>query len=67
MVEIMIGEKFSLRPSRADVAPSAQEWKTVLGYLPDKYKPTTQILPRDYPYQMRNYLEAEWDFQKRLL
>jgi len=61
LVEIGLGDQFNLRISRAyPAAPSATEWRTIIGYLPSKYRPSTEILPNDFGHAGRSYLEAHW-------
>ena len=67
MVEVGIGAQFNLRLSRAGVTPSANEWRTVVSYLPAAYKPATPITPCEARRNGRRYLEAHWDYQHRML
>lgn len=67
MVEVGIGEQFNLRISRPNVMPSLNEWRTVVRYLPDRYKPAVPLEPREVGRNGRRYLEACWDYQRRLL
>ncbi len=65
LVEIGLGDEFNLRISRAyPAAPSATEWRTIIDYLPEKYQPAKQILPRDFGHGGRSYLEAHWPIKK---
>lgn len=67
MVEVGIGAQFNLRLSRAGVTPSENEWRTVVTYLPDAYKPAVPLAPHEAQRNGRRYLEAHWDYQHRML
>lgn len=67
-VEVGLGTQFNLRISReSPSAPSAREWTTVVSYLPDAYKPTEQIMPKDDEHGGRKYLGATWPFRQRMI
>ena len=68
-IAIGINENFNLRLSRDGREPGAVEWRTVVAYLPEIYKPSQPVDPRRYisPATGRHCLSANWDSQKRLL
>jgi hypothetical protein len=71
VVEVGLGEQFNLRLYRKTAPPSAQEWKTVIDYLPEVYRPETSVLPRDFKHTERDdstrwYLEGHWPFRQRV-
>ena len=59
-VEVGLGSQFNLRLSRAGCAPSAQEWATVLAFLPAAYQPACDVAPREFEQVGRIYLDAHW-------
>lgn len=68
LVEIGIGDQFNLRISRAyPAAPSTTEWRTILEYLPERYKPAMEILPKNFGHGGRSYLEAYWPLRQTLI
>lgn len=67
MVEVGIGEQFNLRLSRTAITPSLNEWRIVVAYLPEAYKPTRLPEPREVVRSGRHCLEAHWDYQRRML
>lgn len=68
MIEIgLIAGQFCLRLSRPNVAPSLNEWCTVVARLPAAYKPAIAIEPRRSALSGRQCLDAHWDYQRRLL
>lgn len=63
-IEVGLGTEFNLRLSRAGVAPSAIEWRTVVDHLPARVQPAAAVLPRDVTQAGRVYLEAHWPIIK---